>query len=433
MKLTPSKALPLLVLLALVVRLVAAWVWQARLAGQFGFGDSLSYWQLGQHLGLGQPYRFGEQIGWIFRMPGYPALLAPIFWLAGPEASPLWGRALGAILGSLTVLGAWALARQLFGPRAGLIAAAMTAFYPGAIAASVLILSEAPFCPLMLANLLFWVWAEQSPGRGRAAGWALAAGVVAGLGTLVRPSWLLFLPFAAAVALVGWGGRKRRLALVAVMVLGLLVMMTPWWLRSLRLCGHFVPTTLQAGASLYDGWNPQATGASDMRFVGEFFGAYYRNPPQLPAEYPAAWEDYIDQRMGQAAVRWAKEHPGQVLSLAGTKFVRLWNLWPNEAALARWWIRLGVLITYLPLLLLGLVGAGLSIRRGFPYVLCWLPAVYFTLLHMIFVSSIRYREPAMLGLMVLAAGVVAGLGQAVTPGTGTPGTPTTEPEGTKQN
>ena len=35
------------------------------------------------------------------------------------------------------------------------------------------------------------------------------------------------------------------------------------------------------------------------------------------------------------------------------------------------------------------------------------PAVYFSLLHMVFVSSIRYREPAMLAIVVLAAGVLA--------------------------
>jgi hypothetical protein len=36
--------------------------------------------------------------------------------------------------------------------------------------------------------------------------------------------------------------------------------------------------------------------------------------------------------------------------------------------------------------------------------LCCLPAVYLTLLHVVFVSSLRYRDPAMLALLALAAG-----------------------------
>jgi hypothetical protein len=95
-----------------------------------------------------------------------------------------------------------------------------------------------------------------------------------------------------------------------------------------------------------------------------------------------------------------------VAELAAVKLVRMWNVWPNEPGMSAWPIRWGVAITYVPILELGIWGAARTVRRGWPYVLCWLPAVYFTLLHAVFVSSIRYRQPAMLGLMVLAAGVV---------------------------
>ncbi len=76
---------------------------------------------------------------------------------------------------------------------------------------------------------------------------------------------------------------------------------------------------------------------------------------------------------------------------------------------------MAVLLSYVPLLLAGIYGAVRTARRGWAYVLCWLPAVYFSLLHMIFVGSLRYREPPMLGLIVLAAAVLAGSLSVIAP------------------
>ena len=186
------------------------------------------------------------------------------------------------------------------------------------------------------------------------------------------------------------------------MLAGFLVMMLPWWVRNYRVTGHFVPTTLQVGASLYDGWNPQATGASDMRFVPEFETAQRNSDADTRRR---GFEYRLDRRFRQAAWDWAWANPGRVVQLAGIKFLRIWNFWPNEPSFAAWPVRLAVLVTYLPLMLLAALGCGG--RAGWPGVLCWLPAVYFTLLHTIFVGSIRYRQPAMLGLIVLAAGYLA--------------------------
>jgi hypothetical protein len=113
--------------------------------------------------------------------------------------------------------------------------------------------------------------------------------------------------------------------------------------------------------------------------------------------------------MLESAVGFADQNPSRALELAGIKFFRTWNIWPNEPGLRAWPLRLAVAATYVPILLLGLLGAVRFSKRGWPFVLCWLPGPYFALLHMIFVGSIRYREPALIALIVLAAGVLSEL------------------------
>ena len=71
--------------------------------------------------------------------------------------------------------------------------------------------------------------------------------------------------------------------------------------------------------------------------------------------------------------------------------------------------RVVVTLGYTPLLALGILGVWRFRKKGWPYILCWMPALYFTCLHCIFVGSIRYRQPAVLVLIVLAAGVAGQL------------------------
>jgi hypothetical protein len=156
---------------------------------------------------------------------------------------------------------------------------------------------------------------------------------------------------------------------------------------------------------LYDGLNPQATGASDMRFVDRFRRQMRQEDAAgRSTANEKCFEQRLDQRMRDAALSWAATHPWSALRLAGMKFVRMWNIWPNEPSLSNWRFGLLVLIGYTPLLIGGLYGAWRYAGRGWPYALCLLPAVYFTALHVVFVGSIRYRQPAMLALIVLAAG-----------------------------
>jgi hypothetical protein len=265
------------------------------------------------------------------------------------------------------------------------------------VLASALVLSEALFLPLMLAALwgqaVLWPAAGVAP-PGRSTGWAVAVatGAAAGAAVLVRPSWALFPP-AMLLAWIVAGGRGRRggAARGAVLVaLGAVLVMAPWWVRNARVFGRFVPTAMWVGASLYDGLNPRATGASDMEFLSA----------------PDIWP--LDEEAQDAALRdraWAfvREQPGRAARLAVVKVARFWSPWPNAEDLAA--PGLTVLFALYTLPIYGLMVLGAWDRRHDVRALVLLagPLLYFSALHMVFVSSVRYRIPGIPPALVLAA------------------------------
>lgn len=391
---------------ALALRLAGGFWWQSRLAAgqKFYFGDSDSYWVLGHTIARGDPYQYESPDRRVFRSPGYPLLLAGLFRIVGDD-KPMAARALNAVLGVVAVglVGWWAT--WLFDAQAGRIAGWIAALYPGTVAMGAFVLSEGPFCVFMLLQLALWGLASRAASNSRAIALAIAAGVAGAAATLIRPSWLLFLPFALVVAWVIERGRARQTAIGLAMGASLIVGMLPWWVRNAQVTGHFVATTLQTGASLYDGLNPAADGSSNMEFVATFT---VEERAVEPEPTPGIFEYRLDRRMRASAVTWARENPLRVAQLAVIKLMRTWNVWPNEPSLQSWPLRLVVFATYTPLVCLSILGIWRFTSWGWPYALAWLPAVYLSLLHMVFVGSIRYREPAMLALTVLAAGVLAG-------------------------
>lgn len=388
---------------ALAVRVAAGLWWQSRLPVEspFQFGDSDSYWHLARNVAHGGPFQYGTPDLSVFRTPGYPMILSVLFWFSADP--PVWSaRVLNAVLGLAAVLLCAVLAREMFGDRrVTWLTALLASFYPGAISMSVFVLSEAPFCPCLLAQLVCWLRAARA-GSGRQAlwWWALTGGSGAAA-ALMRPSWLLFPVAIAAVEAIRAVRRPSAALHSLAVLLGLSLLMSPWWIRNCHVTGRFVPTTLQLGASLYDGLSPTATGASDMRAANQAYRDLKAEDRRLgrPRE---TFEVRLNQQLRDSAVAWAREHPGEALRLAAVKFRRMWSLWPNSAEFRSWPLRLLVAAGFVPLAALAAVGLTLR-RRCLGAWMCLAPAAYLTALHMVFVSSIRYRQPAMLAMTPLAA------------------------------
>jgi len=395
------------IVVAFLIRSGVACYWQAQLETPQSFGslegDSHAYWVLGQQIHQGQPYRYGDDTARVFRAPGYPIMLATMFAVGGQDVPVLSARHLNALWGTLSVILVGCLAGQLFGARVALLAGMLVALHPGSVIMSSLVLTEAPFSPWMLLQLICWLRAAASDQRRPLIAWSLLGGISAGIGVLIRPSWFLFTPFAVVVALLCVTQKRRQVAIGGLMLASTAMVMLPWWVRNYQVTEQFVPTTLQVGASLYDGLNPNATGASDMRFVLPMLRRQQADEVGLSGPLPGTFESRLDQRLRSEAVSWARQHPGRVVQLVGIKFLRMWNVWPNAAAGNNRLSRIVLPLTYLPLISLALWGLWRHRTGGWETWICLLPAIYFTLLHVIFVSSLRYRQPVMLPLLVLAA------------------------------
>lgn len=393
-----------LISLALSVRLGAAAAWEWRFHGRLVFGDSVSYWHLARATARGEPFQYGDY-GRVFRTPGYPLLLAPLFLIDGDSPPFFAARFLGVILGTVGVLAAGKLGKLLWGDRAGWCVAFVAAVQPECVLSSVPILSEAAFCPVWVLHLACLAALMRSPRSSATWTWAVCSGATAGIAALIRPSALLWLPFAISF-LVLVDRKALSLRLLAVVVGTAIVVLLPWWVRNYTVTGRWIWTTTQVGPSLYDGCNSNADGASNMDFMASAIEKAKRALGEGATDSLAV-ELEIDRRLRREAVDWAAANPGSFLRLAVVKLRRFWSPIPNEASFNRFPVNLVMAAGFLVVM----VPAAAGLVRGKPpaaaFVTCWLPAAYFTLLHMIFVSSVRYRQPVMFGLIAAAAPVFA--------------------------
>ncbi len=382
-------------LLAVFVRLLAAVCLNYYLAeiAQRDFlieGDADGYWQLAEKIVAGEDFSLYSPPRQVMRMPAFPAILAASISMFGNSQAA--ARLLLAVLTSLAVFPAFWIAAKHHSNAAGVVAGLIIALMPLYIGFSVLILSEILFATCILFNI--WAmsrWLDATEPK-EAFLWAAFAGLLASLAVYIRPSWLLFPPgLIFALAIFSKSFFRKRILQSMVMLICMILPLIPWGIRNQQVTGHFVITTLWMGPSLYDGLHPAATGSSDMTFFEQ------DRVLDRMSEYE------MNRHYKNLAIKFARENPGRAIQLGFIKLWRYWKPWPN-AEQFRSPVLMGV--TALGFLFL----AGWAIRGGWVacenlelLFLCTLPIVYFAALHMLFVSSLRYRLPAEYPLAVWAA------------------------------
>ncbi|MCH7600046.1 MAG: glycosyltransferase family 39 protein [Myxococcales bacterium] len=345
--------------------------------------------------------------------PLYPYLLSLLYTLTGPGL--YLPRFLNCVIGSLTCVLVWRIAREFFGRRTGLVASAIAAIYAMFIfyEGSLLIVN------ILLPLNLWVVWcgmrAMEAPSNGR---W-LGLGMLIGLTALARPNMLLYGPAALVLLfalLPNAQGLSRRFVLAGCLLAGIGTTVFPATLRNYVVTGDRVLVSASAGMNFFNGNNPDANGTHNVPRI------FDRSTADHPREQNLIYKAYAEHELGRTllpsevstywmgrGIDYVIANPAEWLRLTGRKFLYFINaheIWNNRSYTVTrqfsWVLRLPLIGFGLvgPLAMLGFVVTANRWRKLAP--LYALIGVYLATCLIFFVLS-RYRIPAVPVLIMFAA------------------------------
>ncbi len=239
----------IVVLAAIVlVNLVLDGMWY-RYTRPAAAGDYKDYIELAA--GLVQYHQFGYPEATARRLPAYPALLAGILMLWRSYIwVVIWNMALTASIGVLTYFFTLRLTRgnERTAAVAGLLCAASPTFF----FFSSIFASEHLFAPALIGSFLLLL-AE----RPRPILRVLLAGILFGVATLTRGEGIFYLPVAVLLVFATSSGARRRAILTACLVVAILLVITPWYIRNRVVMGPGAGLSTYGGVNFYYAHNPR--------------------------------------------------------------------------------------------------------------------------------------------------------------------------------
>ena len=185
------------------------------------------------------------------RSPGYPLFLS--IFVDGPPDNRTISKIVFAqmILSTLILVLAFCLYTRFLSDFWAVAALLLTALSPHLIVANSYLLTETLFCLLLVLSGWLLCLFFLRPSLALAA----VSGLVLGVATLIRPG-LQYFPFLVAVIWSVHYGRRKGFYFVSVLLLGYLVILSPWMIRNLKLFHSISDDTLKINF-LHHGMYPE--------------------------------------------------------------------------------------------------------------------------------------------------------------------------------
>lgn len=290
------------VAIGFVIRL--GWAMWAMRAAPTILGDQYSYWYYASEIAHGRGYiSYTTGTATAYYPIGFPALLGLVYWFGFHTPLPGNDAQLTAVMNvafsTVSIALVYLIARRCFSHRVGLLAAWITALYPGLILGTATFHLETAFICTLLAAVAIVVdhsWTTGALSRRR----LIWFGVALAISALIRPFSLpILLGLAVAVWCSGLGWRSV-VHHVAWVLVPLVLLLIPWTVRNEARFHHVIPFSTNLG-----------DGLCMSRFPGSNGGFSWTDHAWcVDPNMPDAERNGANTRM---AVTFVLHHPGEEL------------------------------------------------------------------------------------------------------------------------
>lgn len=432
----PKYQLIVIILIAVLLRVVAAFYLGDHVVKLPGTFDQISYDMLAQRVLDGYGFtvatfwwpatRAGEPTAhWSYL---YTLYLAAVYGLFGYH--PLAARLIQAVLAGLLV--PWLLYRlgcRYFGLKVGLVSAGIAALYAYFVYYAATLMTETFYIIAILWTLdLAGQLGQTSGSRGASSthhaprstysksqipnlkpvlskveGFKIGLGLALAMAVLLRQVFLLFIPVLFAWLL--WRSYRHRvrpvmqmirILAIATAILGLSII--PWTVRNYRAFDRFVLLNTNAGFAFFWGNHP-IHGYNFISILPDN-GPSYQN--LIPPELRGLNEAELDQALLSRGLAFVQAEPGRYLVLSLSRIKDYFKFWPSsESSLISNVSRLFSFGLLWPFMAYGLI---YGLRRSFASktLILYLFVVLYSAVHLLTWALIRYRLPVDAVLLVFA-------------------------------
>jgi 4-amino-4-deoxy-L-arabinose transferase-like glycosyltransferase len=409
--LNPTTILLWILVLASLLRVAVAVMLGSSVEPLPGIADQETYHTLAQRVLQGHGFSFG--------IPWWPATRAGeptahwsylyTFYLSGVYAlagvTPIAARLLQAlIVGVAQPLLAFKLGERLFGTRAGLWSAGLTAIYAYFIYYAAALMTEAFFITALMATFYLAIQITdlqpipQETITRRLWIYSLALGLFLGIAILLRQLIVLFVPFLflwLAVVLRPKVGIKRAIAGLSIAGIVIVLMILPFTINNYHRFGTFVLLNTNAGFAFFWANHPiygihfQPILSAETASYGEL----------IPRSLRHLNEAELDKALLKLGMGFVIEDPRRYFLLSLSRIPAYFLFWPTPgSSLPSNVLRVMSFGITLPFMLYG-VTKGICAQRGFrdllisPMGLLLSFAIVYAGIHILSWSLVRYRLP----------------------------------------